>query len=60
MDDDVRISFDAHVEERDTPLAYCVRIDNKLEFFPKTVCRIYDKSCTIFAPEWLALKKGLI
>ncbi len=46
--------------EKETDEAYCVVIDGESHWFPKSQVTIYERNKKIYAPEWLALKKGLI
>jgi len=58
--DDVAIFYDERVEGRDTQLSFCLRIDNGLHFFLRTLCRLYEKPNKVYVPRWLAEKKGLV
>ena len=57
MSEDVSIKFD-EIEERGD--AYLITIDGEEHYLPQSQCRVYEKNCKLYAPEWLLKNEGLI
>lgn len=58
MDEELIFSYDEFINE--TALAWLLRVSDKLSWFPKDDCEIDRQDKTIYVPEWLAIKKGLV